>query len=37
MLDIDQPWFLPQLCCLIGGTLLLAAAATAWSAWPVRP
>lgn len=36
MLDIDQPWFLPQLCLLMGGTLVLAAAASAWGVWSPR-
>ncbi len=36
MLDIEQPWFLPQLCFLMGGTFMVAAAASAWGAWSPR-
>lgn len=33
MLDIEQPWFLPQLCLLVGGTFMMVAAANAWGVW----
>ena len=36
MLDIDHPWFAPQLYLLVGSTLMLAAAATVWFAWPAN-
>lgn len=36
MLDIEQPWFLPQLCVLVGGTFVIVAAVQLWGAWSIR-